>query len=446
MLKRLWHILGPILIAFLLVVVTILNFSPKIKHNLRQEKEDAVALTNTSFKNGVLKRQALSDSKQYFVPFFGSSEWNRMDSMHPSVLAEKYHRSYRPFLIGKRGTANLSQFYGMQQINHELKNKKAVYVISPQWFTPQGTMPGAVQQYLSNSQLISFLLHADKGKVSRYAANRIMKVNPGVSYQSLLKKVANGQRLNSWDKLVLKFNYQLNLREESMFRHLGKSKNYELRIKPRVLGLPRQFSYDRLGQLATKRGAVATSNNRFHISNGFYKNRIAPELRRLRNFQANDNYVKSPEYNDLQLALSQLAKNNTNVMFIIPPVNDRWAKFTGLSQSRYQQAVAKIKYQLESQGFTNIADFSKDGGNPYFMQDTIHMGWNGWLAFDKAVQPFLETNQNKPQYHINNDFLSKTWANANYNTVQNCSKIKFAPTNGVLLNKKSLQTSFFLFN
>ena len=39
----------------------------------------------------------------------------------------------------------------------------------------------------------------------------------------------------------------------------------------------------------------------------------------------------------------------------------------------YEQAVQKIRYQLESQGFTNIADFSKDGDQSYFMEDTIHI-------------------------------------------------------------------------
>ena len=44
-----------------------------------------------------------------------------------------------------------------------------------------------------------------------------------------------------------------------------------------------------------------------------------------------------------------------------------------------KKTVAKIKYQLQSQGFTNIADFSKDGDKPFFMQDTIHMGVD-WLV------------------------------------------------------------------
>ena len=66
---------------------------------------------------------------------------------------------------------------------------------------------------------------------------------------------------------------------------------------------------------------------------------------------------------------------------------------------------------MQSQGFKNIADFSRDGDKAYFMQDTIHMGWNGWLAMDKAVNPFLTEKQSKPNYQINKQFLSKKWAN-----------------------------------
>lgn len=61
--------------------------------------------------------------------------------MHPSVLAERYNRTYRPFLIGKRGSASLSHYYGMQQISKEMQGQKAVFVVSPQWFTPQGINP-----------------------------------------------------------------------------------------------------------------------------------------------------------------------------------------------------------------------------------------------------------------------------------------------------------------
>ena len=58
--------------------------------------------------------------------------------------------------------------------------------------------------------------------------------------------------------------------------------------------------------------------------------------------------------------LDQFAKSRTNVIFVIPPVNAKWMKYTGLSQEKYEQAVQKIRYQLESQGsvsYTHLPAF-----------------------------------------------------------------------------------------
>ena len=66
--------------------------------------------------------------------------------------------------------------------------------------------------------------------------------------------------------------------------------------------------------------------------------------------------------------------NLTIVIFVIPPVNAKWMKYTGLSCEKYvNRVVQKIRYQLESWRFTNIADFSKDGDQPLLYEDTIHM-------------------------------------------------------------------------
>ena len=44
------------------------------------------------------------------------------------------------------------------------------------------------------------------------------------------------------------------------------------------------------------------------------------------------------------------------------------------------------------------------------MEDTIHLGWRGWLAADEYIQPFLDSKgKEKPSYEINHYFLSKNW-------------------------------------
>ena len=94
MLKRLWLILGPVFCALVLVFSLIMFYPAKhLSHDYNEEKNDAVALSPSSFKSTNKKMRALSDKRHLFVPFFGSSEWQRIDSMHPSVLAERYNRS-----------------------------------------------------------------------------------------------------------------------------------------------------------------------------------------------------------------------------------------------------------------------------------------------------------------------------------------------------------------
>ncbi|MFR7398536.1 D-alanyl-lipoteichoic acid biosynthesis protein DltD [Streptococcus constellatus] len=413
MLKRLWLILGPVICAFLMVVTLLFFYPTKQRHDYQSEKRSAVTLTAGSFKGRTQKVRALTDKKHRFVPYFGSSEWLRFDSMHPAVLSEKYKRNYRPYFLGQRGAASLTQYFGMQQMLPQIENKTAVYVISPQWFTKKGYSPAAFQQYFNSDQLTSFL-HQQEGDIAaQYAAKRLLQLYPTVAMKDNVKKVADNQKLSNFDKQYIRLISRLNNREDALFSSLFSehNENYEKLVQPQVNRLPDKFSYSDLEKFATRDAQRNTTNNDLGIDNKFYKHRLRKRIKKLKGTQKRFSYTKSPEYNDLQLVLNQFAKSKINPIFVIPPVNAKWTAYTGLSQEKYQQAVKKIRYQLESQGFKNIADFSNDGGKPYFMQDTIHMGWLGWLAFDKAVNPFISNPKPAPNYQINNRFFSKEWAN-----------------------------------
>ena len=227
-----------------------------------------------------------------------------------------------------------------------------------------------------------------------------------------VQKLANRQKLTSFDRSFIRFMARINRREDAFFSNFvaANNDNYEKFVLSKLKNLPDKFSYDALEEVGTEEAKKNTSSNDLGIENKFYKNRLKRALKRLKGSQRNLSYVQSPEYNDLQLALDQFAKSKTNVLFVIPPVNAKWMEYTGLSPEKYQQAVEKIKYQLTEQGFNNIADFSKDGDKSYFMQDTIHMGWLGWLAFDKVVDPFVANPQPAPAYKLNDRFFSQEWA------------------------------------
>ena len=377
-----------------------------------EEKYSAASISAESFKERSQKVRALTDPDMRFVPFFGSSEWMRFDSMHPAVLAEKYDRSYRPYFMGQAGVATLSQYFGIQQITSELENKQAVFVISPQWFTKEDHDPTIFQTYFNNDQLTAFLENQSGDAASQYAANRLLKQNPGVSMKSIVEKLAKGEKLSEFDQSMINISSQLNEKQSAIFGQF--SIRGRLRYKDHVekyLGsLPEQFSYEELENIARKEGEENTTNNDLGVDNHFYNTKLKKDWKKWEGSQKNFNFLKSPEYNDLQLVLDQFAKSKVNVLFVFQPVNKKWMDYTGLSEEMYQHTVEKIRYQLESQGFTNIADFSKNGGDPYFVKDTIHIGWLGWLAFDKVVNPFLSNPTTVPNYQMNDRFFSQDWA------------------------------------
>ena len=49
----------------------------------------------------------------------------------------------------------------------------------------------------------------------------------------------------------------------------------------------------------------------------------------------------------------------------------------------------RIKKQIEAEGF-QIADLSGHEYDPYFMKDTIHIGWKGWVYTDRAIDDYYE--------------------------------------------------------
>ena len=412
MLKRLWLIFRPVFVAGLLVFLLICFYPSSPSHNLMEEKYSAASISAESFKERSQKVRALTDPDMRFVPFFGSSEWMRFDSMHPAVLAEKYDRSYRPYFMGQAGAATLSQYFGIQQITSELENKQAVFVISPQWFTKEDHDPTIFQTYFNNDQLTAFLENQSGDAASQYAANRLLKQNPGVSMKSIVEKLAKGEKLSEFDQSMINISSQLNEKQSAIFGQF--SIRGRLRYKDHVekyLGsLPEQFSYEELENIARKEGEENTTNNDLGVDNHFYNTKLKKDWKKWEGSQKNFNFLKSPEYNDLQLVLDQFAKSKVNVLFVFQPVNKKWMDYTGLSEEMYQHTVEKIRYQLESQGFTNIADFSKNGGDPYFVKDTIHIGWLGWLAFDKVVNPFLSNPTTELNYQMNDRFFSQDWA------------------------------------
>lgn len=411
--KRLWLIFGPVLLAGAIVLGVLLVPLPQSGVNQNTLREASVSMAPNVLLGQRMKDQAL---RQNYVPFMGSSELSRMDAFHPSVLAAKYHRDYQPFLLGAPGTQSLTHYLDDQSWIRQYRGKKVVFIISLQWFTPKGVNHGAFQYFYSPLQAIQFLQHANpRSLADRYAAKRFLKLSPAKAHSNIregLLDIAAGQSLGKGLTARLQVHETILRNEDSLFSRFTVGNHYA-RIQRGMRELPAHATAQQLDTLATEAGAKATTNNHFGIDNRFFSQRLGGnKLAKMRGRQAKFDYRHSPEYGDFQLLLNQFAQNHIQVQFIIPPINQKWAKYTHLSQPMVATATHKIRHQLTSQGFNHVLDLTQAGNQPYFMQDTIHLGWRGWVAVDKVVKPFLTESQTPSDYQINPYFFSKAWANA----------------------------------
>lgn len=146
---KIFRAIGPLIAA--LALVGLLIFLP-INVGMKYSKDQLIKfaqspLNTPSFTGYSIKKQAYSDPE--FLPVLGSSEMEHVDSFHPSAYFKKYNSGFTPFLVGQPGTTTLTHFFYMNSVANELKNRKIVFVISPQWFSKQGIVESELKNFVS---------------------------------------------------------------------------------------------------------------------------------------------------------------------------------------------------------------------------------------------------------------------------------------------------------
>lgn len=160
----------------------------------------------------------------------------------------------------------------MQETVDQLSNKKAVFIISPQWFTKQGQNPAAFGMYFSQLQAVDWILGAKDSVATRYAARRLLDMPAGTASETTkyaLMTLASGQKLSKYQTWYLKARRRMLANEDNFFSSLGMTNNIP-KIQKEAGKLPGTYAYDNLRQFANEQGQQGTTNNKFGISNGFF--------------------------------------------------------------------------------------------------------------------------------------------------------------------------------
>ncbi|KAA6450047.1 D-alanyl-lipoteichoic acid biosynthesis protein DltD [Bacillus atrophaeus] len=382
---------GPIILAFILFVGAVAVPASWLTRFIpdKRVEESATALNPNMFQGLYLQNKMLEEQK--YLPIYGSSELSRLDKFHPSNYFQVNNQGFTPYLVGKGGSQSLIHAINFAAHADQLKGKKLVFIVSPQWFTKHGSDE---QHFAPNYSALQGLDLAFNDTIDPAVKKQMMKrmlhykaVTNDAVLSELYQAMLQGQ---TWKVNLLKpaaKSYYSLLQKKDLYYSMAESEGPKRQVSQSVKDKP----WSVLKQEADKMGEDHSRSNVFHIDDPSYR-KLKHKVPKVKNRNKHRTYAKSPEFGDFELMLDILKDAGAEPMFVSIPVNGKWYDYTGFPKNGRTDYYKKVKKQIEAKGF-QVADLSGHEYDPYFMKDTIHIGWKGWVYVDKAIEEFYKTGK-----------------------------------------------------
>ncbi|MEI4800639.1 D-alanyl-lipoteichoic acid biosynthesis protein DltD [Bacillus sp. NPDC077411] len=385
---------GPMLLAFALFCV-VLFIPPRFLLPLigEQKVDDAATSLKKEMFQGIALQQKMLDNPKY-LPMYGSSEFSRLDVYHPSNYFKVKDQEFTPFLIGRGGTQSLTHVLSLASSMDQLENRKIVFVLSPQWFVKQGLDEVHFAPNFSSQQAYHLIFNNDlKPEMKKQIAERLLEYEI-VRKDTLLKTSLEGivyddtnHNMKAAAAKPFAYVYRNILDRKDMVASIFDIKPQKTHLDPELKSL----AWEEIRKRAEKTGEIESKTNPFGIEDPYYNKGIKKKLERLKGYRANESFNESPEYDDFQLVLDILKQTHAKPLFISVPVNGPWYDYAGFPKERRDVYYKKINEQIAKAGFP-VADFSSHEYDKYFLKDTMHLGWKGWVYVDEELQQFYKNN------------------------------------------------------
>lgn len=419
--KKVFLGVGPVIVALSLLLVLFIYPYRKPQLSNMEMSEAATALNKNVYKGDLVVNQGLENPR--FVPFIGASELSRFNMFHPSVLAEKYDRNYRPFLLGLNGTTLLNQYMMLHSLDKAPASGKIVVIVSLASFEDNDYQNVNFSHSYSNLQGKKWLSQLDQvTENDEFLAERLLQMPGEVAspyMRKALSRVSQGKPLTLVEKGLATVDYRVSSNAEFLFsvdvsdKRQTKTSDmyvYQKRLDRKMKALPTNYDINMLEDLAKRYGRQYASGNDFKMYDAFYTKSVTPILKKYKGFYKDRYHGVSKGFGELELLLSEIADRQLDAYFILPTMHEKWRQYTGLSENSITDLNKKITKQLNDQGFNQVLDMNAYKSEDYVMQDPLHIGWKGWVEVDRQLKPFLEgPKQGRVDYQLDPYFASKDW-------------------------------------
>lgn len=330
------------------------------------------------------------------IVVYGSSELNHMrkTKYHPEKMFAD--QKLNVMLIGAGYYQCLFHAINLSAIDSGMEKRKVVLILSPQWFRPTGVLPEA---YASRFSEDNFLAMMKNDKLSKSTKEYIIKR----SEELLINDPNTLNRIKLYERIF--YQQDANLGDKVFYRlytgFLKEKENISVITSAYIKGIkhssnsskaPKTLDWKEYLKDAEIDGKIKTGKNKFHVKKSYYKKHLRPHLIKRKNSAVQNSYSISPEFDDLEVFLKVCKDLKIEPLVVNIPVNGWWYDYTGFPKED------RIKYAENIRQITNkygvqLSDYSGKEYMPYFLSDTTHLGWKGWVYVNENIYNFAKENK-----------------------------------------------------
>ena len=330
---------------------------------------------------------------------FGSSELKTTDILtHPANFFAG--SGLQVDLVGRGSCQSIIHALMIGAQGDALRGRQIVLITAPQSYVPEGIASDLFMANYSQQQLLHLLADPDiPDAIKQYMARRTQELfdayeadtglrpQDGTAGDLLSRAWADGAPVWYQQPYAALSRWLLDTKDLVAARACINS------VEATAAGPSEpdlSFDWDQALDEAMAQAEEMVTNNDFTMQDSYYSTYIGAKLPQQAMQDAQLSYSQSPEYDDLRCLLELCRLWELDVLFVHVPMHASWNDYTGFSSDRretYYDNVRQIVSQFDNVELLDLTPYEYE---PYFLCDTMHLGWKGWLAVDRAIAAFYQ--------------------------------------------------------
>ena len=263
------------------------------------------------------------------------------------------------------------------------KNRKVVLMLSPQWFFKGNGQQSKFSSKFSYQLYKGFL---ENDSISDDTKAYVRQRLEALSVEGTQIAAANDDTfVDAINDAAYQFSNDLRIRSKIDALVKGSPKNSQVRSAGEPTGEP---NWDALLSDAQAQGEQSCTNNDYGIHDAYWDKNSQYKSEQNQDFAHADD-----EWADFRCFLKVCKEAGLEPLVVILPMHGSWYDEMGVTSDTRAQFYDQARSLCDEAGVA-YADFSSCEYEKYFLCDTVHPGWIGWVRIEHAVYDFANDQDN----------------------------------------------------